>query len=203
MAQIASTGPGAARMSQLQAGPPSAAAGVTSGAGMEVGRGTSDGQMRSVAANVRRFLLHFLEMQIPMVLGAIVCYLLLRLIPASSSFATSYHPGTYLYTAGDIFFLTAPVVAWMIFRGRGWRQSLEMAVALLAPVAAIILLGELAGYAYRPWLITAGYPAMSLGMLAYMLYRSYEHAHGAQEHGLQNTATDTTQATRDRGLAAE
>jgi hypothetical protein len=192
MAQIPITGSGAAQISQLQAGAPPARTGVTSGARIQVRQGTSDGPMQSVAASVRRFLLRFLEMQLPMVLGAAVCYLLLRLIPASSSFATVYHPGTYLYTAGDLLFLTVPVVASMVFRGHGWRHSLEMAVALLAPVAAIIVLGELAGYAYRPWLITAGYPAMSLGMLVYMLYRSYEHAHSAHEHVSQGTAANTT-----------
>jgi hypothetical protein len=45
-----------------------------------------------------------------------------------------------------------------------------MAVAMIAPVAAIMVLGELTGYAYRLWLLTAGYPAMSLGMLIDMLY---------------------------------
>jgi hypothetical protein len=104
-------------------------------------------------------------------LGALVCFLLDRLIPASSSIATIYHPGTYLFATGDILFLTVPVVGWMIFRGHGWRHSLEMVVAMLAPVAAIIVLGQLAGYAYLLWLITAVYPAMCLGMLAYMLYR--------------------------------
>jgi hypothetical protein len=117
------------------------------------------------------FVLNFLEMQIPMGLGAFVCYLLGRLVPASSSFATVYHPGTYLFTVGDLLFLTVPVVAWLIFRGRGWRNSLQMAMAMLAPVAAIIVVGQLLGYAYRLWLVTAMYPAMCLGMLAYMLYR--------------------------------
>jgi hypothetical protein len=118
-----------------------------------------------------RFLLHFLELQIPMGLGALICYLLTRLIPASSSFATAYHPGTFLFGVGDVLFLTVPVVAWMIFRGHGWRQSLEMAVAMIAPVAAIMVLGQLTAYDYLTWLLTAGYPAMCLGMLAYMLYR--------------------------------
>ena len=140
-----------------------------------------NGQVRSVAANARRFLLRFLEMQVPMTLGALVCYLFVNQIPASSSFATVYYPGSYLFTAGDIIFLTVPVVAWMVLRGHSWRNSLEMAVAMLTPVAAIIVLGELAGYAYLPWLVTAGYPAMSLGMLAHMLYRSQEHVHGAQD----------------------
>jgi hypothetical protein len=104
-------------------------------------------------------------------LGALVCYLLTRLIRASPNFATIYHPGTYLYAAGDVLFLTVPVVTWMILRGYGWRHSREMAVAMVAPVAAIFVIGELAGYAYLLWLITAMYPAMSLGMLVDMLYR--------------------------------
>lgn len=120
---------------------------------------------------VGRFFLHFLELQISMSLGALVCYVVVRLISTSPNYATSYRPGTFLFALGDIFFLTVPVVAWMILRGHGWRQSLEIAVAMIVPVTLIILLGELAGYTCLLWLLTAGYPAMSLGMLVYMLYR--------------------------------
>ena len=42
---------------------------------------------------------------------------------------------------------------------------------MIAPVALIIVLGQLAGFAYLLWLLTAGYPAMSFGMLVYMVYR--------------------------------
>lgn len=134
-------------------------------------------EMRSVAANVTRFLLQFVELQIAMGLGALLCFLLGRLIPASSMVAAIYYPGSYLYATGDVLFLTVPVVAWMLFRGHDWRHTLKMAVAMLAPVLAIVVVGELAGYAYLPWLITAGYPAMSLGMLVYMLHRSQEVEH--------------------------
>jgi hypothetical protein len=48
---------------------------------------------------------------------------------------------------------------------------------MLAPEAAIIALGELAGYAYLPWLTTAGYPAMALGMLTYLLSRRAAGVH--------------------------
>lgn len=124
-----------------------------------------------MATPVRRILLRFLELQIPMVFGALVCYLLGRLIPASSSYATVYHAGTYLYAAGDIFFLTVPVVVWLVCRRYGWQHSLELALAMIAPVAVIIVLGQLAAYAYIPWLVIADYPAMCLGMVIYMLYR--------------------------------
>jgi hypothetical protein len=127
-----------------------------------------------VGLSAGRFLLNFLELQVPMVFGALVCYLLGLLITSSSSFATVYHPGTYLYAIADVLFLTVPVVAWMIFRHHGWRYSVETAVAMIAPVAAIMVLGQLAGlaaYDYLRWLLIAGYPAMCLGMLIYMLYR--------------------------------
>jgi hypothetical protein len=122
-------------------------------------------------APVGRFVLPFLELQMPMAFGALGCYLLGRLLPASSSFATVYSPGTYLFAIGDVFFLTVPVVAWMMFRGHGRRHSLAMATALIAPVVAITVVGELAGSAYRLWLITAMYPAMGLGMLVYLIYQ--------------------------------
>jgi hypothetical protein len=118
-----------------------------------------------------RFLLHFLELQIPMGLGALVCYSLARLVPASATFATIYHPGTYLFAVGDVLYLSVPVLAWMILRGHGRRHSIEMAAALIAPVAAILVLGQFTAYDYLTWLLTAGYPMMCLGMLIYMLYR--------------------------------
>jgi hypothetical protein len=118
-----------------------------------------------------RFFLHLLELQISMTLGALVCYLVVRLISASSGFATIYRPGTFLFAVGDLFFLTVPVIVWMIFRGHGRRHSLGIAVAMIAPVAAIMALGELTAYDYLTWLLVAGYPAMSLGILVYMLYR--------------------------------
>ena len=117
------------------------------------------------------FLLHFLELQISMTLGALVCYLVVRLISASSGSTTIYRPGTFLFAVGDIFFLTVPVVAWMVFRGHRSRHSLEMAVAMILPVVLIIGFGQLTAHDYFTWLLTAGYPAMSLGMFTYMLYR--------------------------------
>jgi hypothetical protein len=126
---------------------------------------------KSFRSQTGRFLLHFLELQLPMSLGALVCYLLSRLVPASSSFAAIYHPGTYLFAAGDIFYLSFPVLIWMIFRGHGWLRSFALVFAMIAPVAAIAVAGELTGSAYLLWLVTGMYPAMCLGMLACMLYR--------------------------------
>jgi hypothetical protein len=124
-----------------------------------------------LSTQARGFLLHFLELQIAMGLGAFVCYLVVRLISGVGSFSTAYRPGTFLFAVGDVLFLTIPVLAWMIFRGHGWRHSLKVALVMISPVAVIMVLGQFTAYDYLTWLLTAGYPAMSLGMLIYMLYR--------------------------------
>ena len=118
------------------------------------------------------FVLHFLELQIPMGLGALTCYLVIRLISSSSSFSRIYYPGTFLFAIGDLLFLTVPVVLWLIFRRYSLRYSMNMAAAMIAPVTAIMVLGQFTAYDYLTWLLTAGYPVMCLGMLVYMLYRS-------------------------------
>ena len=46
-----------------------------------------------------------------------------------------------------------------------------MGIAMIAPVAVILVLGQLTAYDYLTWLLTGGYPLMCLGMLIYMLYR--------------------------------
>lgn len=125
----------------------------------------------STPAGAGSFLGQFLTLQIAMVVGASVCLLLGVLLRASPTYATVYHPGTVLYFIGDIFFLTFPVVAWMIIRDRGWRHALGMALSMLGPVAAIVVLGELLRSAYLLWLVTAMYPAMSVGMLVYLILR--------------------------------
>jgi hypothetical protein len=116
-------------------------------------------------------LLFFLELQIAMALGALVCLLVGRVIRATSIRSTDYNPGTFLFFFGDVLFLALPVMAWMLFRGYGRWHSLEVAVAMLAPVAAIVVMGEMTGSPYLLWLVVAMYPAMSVGMLAYTLIR--------------------------------
>lgn len=140
-------------------------------------------RIRGAGLRAIRFLWHFLELQIAMSLGALVCYLIVLLISGMSSFTTTYRPGTFLFATGDIFFLTVPVVAWMIFCGHGWRHSLKVAVAMISPVAVIMVLGQFTAYDFLTWLLTAGYPAMSLGMLAYMLSHRDHFARRIEQKG--------------------
>ncbi|TME50349.1 MAG: hypothetical protein E6I60_12045 [Chloroflexi bacterium] len=101
-----------------------------------------------VAAYLGGLLRSFLELQIAMALVALVCLLVGHVN------RRGYHPGTVLFVLGDLFFLSAPVVTWMVFRDRGSRHSLELTMAMLAPVAGIVVLGELTRSAYLLWLVS-------------------------------------------------
>src|SRR5438045_5012815 len=93
---------------------------------------------RIVVGSWRSFIASVVQLQLAMCVGAILCYLLGVLIPRSSIVASVYYPGAYLYTAGDIFFLTLPVVLWIVLRGHGWLRGMEMAFAMIAPVVVIV-----------------------------------------------------------------
>ena len=72
-----------------------------------------------------QFAWQLAQLQLAMVLGAVVCFLLLRLIPAGSRFALIYYPGAYLYTVGAYLFRHRRMV-----RGDPWRHGLQMAMAM-------------------------------------------------------------------------
>jgi hypothetical protein len=130
-----------------------------------------DSQIHTPASKVGRFFLHLLEMLLAMMVGMGIFHLLVKQIPATSSLATLADKQTVLHIAMMAIFMTVPMLTWMILRGHGWRHSLEMGVAMLAPVAVIYLLCTLGLVEYLPWLAGAGGTAMHLGMLAAMIYR--------------------------------
>ena len=139
-----------------------------------------DSRIHNLASKVGRFLLHLLEMLLAMSAGMSIFHLFAGLIPASSSWAAVANSETVLHNIIMDFFMTIPMLAWMILRGHGWRHSLEMGLAMLAPIAVINLLCSLGVVEYLPWLAKASSPAMYLGMLAAMLYRRNHYTgHGA------------------------
>jgi hypothetical protein len=148
---------------------------------------TRDNRTLTVALKAGHFFLHWLEMLLAMGVGMGIFHLLANLIPASSSFAAVNDSETVLHNVFMDIFMTVPMLGWMMLRGHGWRHSLEMGAAMLAPMAVINLLCSLGAVEYLPWLVNASGPAMFLGMLAAMLYRrdhftmwsfrSSQHAH--------------------------
>ncbi len=120
---------------------------------------------------VGRFLLHFLEMSIPMVLGMAAFGMLADQLRASPGFGAAFQSGADLSILGDGLFMSVPMVAWMVWRGHDRRHSLEMGASMLVPGLAIIALGWLGADSYAPGLREGACGYMCLGMPVYMLWR--------------------------------
>jgi len=74
--------------------------------------------------------------------------------------------------------MTVPMVAWMRYRGHGWRPCLEMAGAMFVPTfAAIALLGAVDLDALMMWEHVGMLAAMLVAMLARPDEYLYAHQH--------------------------
>jgi hypothetical protein len=142
----------------------------------ELGRGR-----RGLASKAGRFLLHFLEMLVAMQVGMGIFHIMLILIRTYSNRA-ALESGTTLHAIVMTIFMTVPMGAWMVLRGHGWRHSMEMVIAMTAPVALIGLLCQLGVDEYLPWLAGLSTPLMFLGMIAAMLYRREHYTRGKSHH---------------------
>ena len=145
-----------------------------------------DPRIRNSALKVGRFILHLLEMLLAMMAGMVALSFLSDLIPAHSSLYFAFRSGTNLYEFAMVALMTVPMVAWMIVRGHGRRHGAEMAFAMFAPVAVIIVLRLLEVGAYLPWLADIGHMASFVGMIVVMLYRR-DHYTGKVGHSTHAT----------------
>ena len=81
--------------------------------------------------------------------------------------------------------MSAPMVAWMRYRGHAWSNGLEMTAAMLLPMLALVLPAELGVWPPAPGptdhsLMMLSHLAMVGGMVALMAYRRDRYAHGAR-----------------------
>lgn len=136
--------------------------------------------LHEFALKTGRFLWHLFEMLIAMGAGMGVFHLFIVLIRPYSNSAV-VQSGTTLHAIVMAVFMTAPMVGWMIVRGHGWQHSVEMAIAMLGPMAVVGLLCQFGVDNYLPWLAEASCPAMFIGMIAAMLYRR-DHYTRAKSH---------------------
>jgi hypothetical protein len=129
---------------------------------------------------MRSFTRHYAEMVVAMFAGMIVLGLPaeagLRVIGSSSADLQVDAPAVLLI--GMALTMTVPMVAWMRFRGHGWRPCAEMAGAMFVPtLIAVALLGSADFHALMMW----EHVGMLIAMLGAMLARpaEYMHAHHA------------------------
>jgi hypothetical protein len=128
-----------------------------------------------------RFARHLLEMVVAMMAGMAVLGVAIWALgepPGYSNLLVEYG----LMGAS----MAAPMVAWMRYRGHSWSDGLEMTVAMLVPMLALVVPVELGVARYVPGLsehslMMLSHVAMIAGMVVLMIYRFDRYAHGA--HG--------------------
>jgi len=141
--------------------------------------------IRRLSSSTRHFVRHYAEMVVAMFAGMVVLGVpagwALGGLGTSSSELTDNAPSVMLL--GMMVTMTVPMVAWMRYRGHGWRATTEMAASMVLPTFAAI--GLLAADLMTDigTLMVVEHVAMLLGMLGVMLARpsEYTHHHGAIE----------------------
>jgi hypothetical protein len=131
--------------------------------------------------STRHFFLHYAEMVAAMFLGM---FALSKpadwLFSALGTSTSSRHPAMMLLSMGIT--MTVPMVAWMRYRGHGWRATNEMAASMLMPTfAAMALVG--AGVMSSSSVMVLEHVAMLAGMLVAMLLRRDEYSGAGHAHG--------------------
>lgn len=116
---------------------------------------------------IRHFIRHYVEMVVAMMLGMAVLS-----VPARAVYDVSDRPALLLVEMALT--MTIPMVAWMRFRGHGWRLCNEMAASMLIPaLGALALLGG--GLVTGTAALGIEHMAMLPSMLVAMLLRRDEY----------------------------
>jgi len=143
---------------------------------------TTGGQVRRYLGAGWHFTRHLLEMVLAMGAGMVVLGVALGVLGEPPGYAN------LLLRYGLMgAFMSAPMMAWMRYRGHQWSDGLEMTVAMLAPILALVLPVELGVARYVPGLsegslMMLSHVAMIAGMVVLMIYRFERYAHGARSH---------------------
>jgi hypothetical protein len=133
------------------------------------------GRVRSRLVSGWRLTRHLLEMVVAMLAGMAVLGVAIWALgepPGYSNLLVKYG----LMGAS----MAAPMVGWMRYRGHSRSDGLEMTLAMLAPMFALVLPVELGVVGLTGHsLMMLSHVAMIGGMVALMVYRWDRYAHGA------------------------
>jgi hypothetical protein len=139
-----------------------------------------------MSASTRHFVRHYVEMVVAMFLGMGV--LLPPLGAALRTAGTSLHSSDVLMISAMALTMTAPMVAWMRYRGHGWPVCADMTAAMAIPTLSVLallwsgLVGDLGT------LLVIEHVAMLPSMLVAMLLRRDEYTGATHRHAQQQVA---------------
>ena len=120
----------------------------------------------------KRFVRHYLEMVVAMLAGMAVLGL-----PADRAMdAAGATSDAYMFL-GMATTMTAGMVAWMLYRGHGWRANAEMSASMFVPAFAVIGLLWAEVMTDLGALMVIEHVAMLLAMAGVMLLRPAEYLH--------------------------
>ena len=135
-----------------------------------------------MTTSMRHFIRHYAEMLAAMFLGMAVLGMpvLMALDAAGVSSAELRSDAPALLLLGMGVSMTAPMVAWMRYRGHGWAASNEMAASMMIPTGGVIVLLGAGLVDDVGTLLAVEHVVMLPSMLVAMLLRreEYSHAHG-------------------------
>ena len=136
-----------------------------------------------MSASTKHFIRHYIEMLVAMFGGMMVLGLpagaALAAVGMSMSELHNDAPALMLFVMAVT--MTVPMVAWMRYRGHGWRANTEMSASMFLPTFAVIGLLWADLLTDIGMLMVVEHIAMLLAMLGAMLLRRAEYTHGA--HG--------------------
>jgi hypothetical protein len=119
-------------------------------------------------ARLLHFGLHFVEMLVAMGVGMAVGMPIYRAVAGISS-AEQYRLYPVPSVSAMALTMALPMAGWMLLRGHGWRNSAEMAAAMIVPAIPFIILAGLhviSGTACRAYM-----PLSIVAMIGLMIYR--------------------------------
>jgi len=128
----------------------------------------------STPHQVWNFVRHYLEMCIAMCLGIAVGDIIYFAIARAAGYSDPFGQLPVLSLAVVTFSMTAPMVAWMRFRGMDWRLINEMSAAMII-LAGLVLAAGLVGLVPMGELALLEHALMMPCMLVPMLLRADQY----------------------------
>ena len=145
-----------------------------------------------LSRSTRHFVRHYVEMVAVMFAGMVVLGApagwALHALRSSWSELTDTAPALMLALMATT--MTVPMVAWMRYRGHGWRANTEMAAAMVVPTFVAMAMTSVVDDTGA--LLVVEHPVMLLAMLGVMLARPAEYTH---QHGRLSAAAQREPAT--------
>jgi hypothetical protein len=125
-----------------------------------------------VSRSPKQFVRHYAEMVVAMFAGMAVLG-----FPADRAMDALGATSDGFMFLGMATTMTAGMVAWMMYRGHGWRANLEMAASMFVPAFAVIGLLSAEIMTDLGALMVVEHVAMLLAMAGVMLLRPAEYLH--------------------------